>query len=331
MTLRLFDYEELYQQLAEQGAADWAAQLKAAGAAAIQSDRHGKLAEWTAAWDQVVVPESTVFEAAGRCITATGKITDQERWQLERALRTLHPWRKGPYDLCGVQIETEWRSDLKWDRLADRLELRGRRILDVGCGNGYYGWRMLAAGARLVVGLDPFLLYVMQFEVVRKFAAAADPVAAQRHFLLPLSDREIPERLQLFDTVFSMGVLYHRTSPIDHLQSLAGSIRPGGELVLETLVTEDDRATVLVPEHRYAKMRNIWFIPSIPMLLCWLQRTGFGDCRLLDVSRTTPNEQRSTPWMTFESLSDFLDPGDPTRTVEGYPGPVRAIVSATAR
>ena len=329
--MTLFDYEELNQHLTEQGAADWAAQLKAACAAAIQSDRHGKLAEWKAAWERVSVPGRPVFDARGRHVTATGDITNQQRRQLEQALQTLHPWRKGPYDLCGIPIDTEWRSDLKWDRLADRLELCGKRILDVGCGNGYYGWRLLAAGARLVVGLDPFLLYVLQFEVVRKFAAAADRDVAQRHFVLPLSDREIPGRLRWFDAVFSMGVLYHRTSPIDHLQSLAVSIRPGGQLVLESLVIEDEQATVLVPEQRYAKMRNVWFIPSVPMLLRWLHRTGFRDCRVLDISRTTVAEQRRTPWMTYESLSDFLDPSDPTRTVEGYPGPVRAIVSATAR
>ena len=125
-----------------------------------------------------------------------------------------------------------------------------------------------------------------------------------------------------------MGVLYHRTSPIDHLQTLWHSLRPGGRLILETLVVEQPTETVLVPEGRYAKMRNVWFIPSVAMLRRWLQRTGFRDVEELDVTATTGEEQRRTDWMTFESLSDFLDPNDSTRTIEGYPGPVRALLSA---
>jgi tRNA (mo5U34)-methyltransferase len=196
-------------------------------------------------------------------------------------------------------------------------------VLDVGCGNGYYGWRMLHSGARLVLGLDPFLLFLMQFEAVRKYAGANCP-----HYVLPLTDADLPERLNLFDVTLSMGVLYHRTSPIDHLRSLWESLAPGGQLVLETIVIESSQQEVLVPEDRYAKMRNVWFIPSVPMLQLWLRRCGFKDIRVIDVARTTFKEQRRTDWMTFESLADFLDPADPTHTIEGHPAPVRAMILA---
>ena len=238
----------------------------------------------------------------------------------------FHPWRKGPFDVLGVSIDTEWRSCLKWDRLAPHVEFRERRILDVGCGNGYYGWRMLQAGASFVLGFDPFLLFLMQFEVVHRYA---DPNVA--HFVLPLTDLDIPQRLNLFDVTVSMGVLYHRTSPVDHLLSLWHSLRPGGTLVLETLIVETLDLTCLVPEDRYAKMRNVWFIPSIPMLMLWLKRTGFHDAEVIDLSPTTSAEQRKTGWMTFESLADFLDPADPRRTIEGHPAPVRAMLVARKR
>ena len=182
---------------------------------------------------------------------------------------------------------------------------------------------MIQAGASLVLGFDPFLLFLMQFEVVRRYA---DPEVA--HYVLPLMDEDIPKRLNAFDVTLSMGVLYHRSSPIDHLQSLWHSLRPGGQLVLETLIIESDDLTCLVPEDRYAKMRNVWFIPSIPMLKRWLQRTGFRDLQVIDASPTTIAEQRRTDWMTFESLADFLDPADPNRTVEGYPAPVRVMMLA---
>jgi len=127
-----------------------------------------------------------------------------------------------------------------------------------------------------------------------------------------------------------MGVLYHRRSPIDHLYELRGALSQGGELVLETLIIEGGRGEVLVPERRYAKMRNVWFIPTVEELIHWLERVGFTKVRCLDQSVTTTDEQRVTSWMEFESLADFLDPTDPTRTIEGYPSPRRALLSAIA-
>jgi tRNA (mo5U34)-methyltransferase len=143
-----------------------------------------------------------------------------------------------------------------------------------------------------------------------------------------LGIEELPPNLQAFDTVFSMGVFYHRRSPFSHLTELRSCLRRGGQLVLETLVIDAGPDQVLVPESRYAKMRNVWFIPSPQTLVSWMKRAGFRDIRLVDVTQTTTDEQRSTAWMQFESLADFLDPHDFSRTVEGYPAPCRATVTA---
>jgi tRNA (mo5U34)-methyltransferase len=145
------------------------------------------------------------------------------------------PWRKGPYSLYGVNIDTEWRSDWKWERVLPHLsDLTGRTILDVGCGSGYHMWRMIGAGAHLAVGIDPTQLFLCQFEAVRKLLGND-----QRAHLLPLGIEQLPA-LNAFDTVFSMGVLYHRRSPLDHLWQLKDQLVDGGELVLETLVVEGD-------------------------------------------------------------------------------------------
>jgi tRNA (mo5U34)-methyltransferase len=125
-----------------------------------------------------------------------------------------------------------------------------------------------------------------------------------------------------------MGVLYHRKSPFDFLRRLKYLLKPGGELVLETLVIEGDRNTVLVPDDRYARMKNVWFIPSADAMIHWLNKSGFKNTRLVDVSRTTTEEQRSTEWMTFESLDLCLDPQDRNLTVEGYQAPTRATFIA---
>ena len=152
------------------------------------------------------------------------------------------------------------------------------------------------------------------------------PIPAAWH--LPLALEELPAKLEGFDTVFSMGVLYHRRSPIDHLLDLKDTLLRGGELVLETLVVEGDAQQVLVPEDRYAMMRNVWFLPSVPALELWLRRAGFVDVRCVDVSTTSVEEQRATDWMRFQSLPDFLDPADHSRTVEGLPAPTRAVLLA---
>ncbi|MEQ9408064.1 MAG: tRNA 5-methoxyuridine(34)/uridine 5-oxyacetic acid(34) synthase CmoB [Fuerstiella sp.] len=324
----LFQFSSLFDQLAAAGYQDWADRLQHETALKLTPEQHGNLETWAETWHKLpTLSSDSVNLNSGRVsVSADTELSEPERQHFANQLRAFHPWRKGPFELFGVHIDTEWRSDWKWDRLQQNVELRGRRVLDVGCGNGYFGWRMLGAGASLVLGLDPFLLYVMQHEVVKRFVGAQLP-----NYVLPLSDDCISGALKAFDVTFSMGVLYHRTSPIDHLQTLHGSLCRGGQLVLETLVITDQSPAVLVPTGRYAKMRNVWFIPSLPMLQRWLERTGFHDVQVVDVTPTSVNEQRRTDWMTFESLTDFLDPSDPARTLEGYPAPVRAIVTARAR
>ncbi len=246
-----------------------------------------------------------------------------ESKKLESILRTLHPWRKGPYDLHGVFIDTEWRSDWKWDRVLPHITpLKNRSVLDVGCGNGYHMWRMVGEGARLCVGIDPSHLFLVQFEAVRKLLGND-----QRAHLLPLGIEQLPE-LEAFDTVFSMGVLYHRRSPLDHLLQLKNQLVSGGELILETLVIDGDENAVLVPVDRYAQMRNVYFFPSAAALKVWLEKCGFVDVVIADESVTSTDEQRSTNWMTHNSLPNYLDPNDPSKTVEGYPAPKRAILIA---
>lgn len=319
----LFERDALYAELSDRGYSKWAEQLREKTAQALCVEKHGKLDEWISAWQSLPTAEDVSFDASQDAVAVRGTLAPEDQRQLVETLKQFHPWRKGPLKLFGISIDTEWKSCLKWNRLALHVNLLNRAVLDVGCGNGYYGWKMLHAGARLVMGLDPFILFLMQFEVLKKYAGPSCP-----HFVLPLTDADLPDRLGFFDVTFSMGVLYHRTSPIDHLQALRESLAPGGTLVLETLIVEGEQASVLVPEDRYARMRNVWFIPSIPMLQLWLRRCGFRDIKVIDVSRTTTDEQRRTEWMTFESLGDFLDPTDSHRTIEGYPSPIRAMIVA---
>ena len=245
---------------------------------------------------------------------------------LQRALMTMSPWRKGPFSFFGVFVDTEWRSDWKWQRVSPHVSsLKGRKVLDVGCGSGYHCWRMIGEGAEFVLGVDPSQLFWQQFRLIRSW------IPQFSAYYLPLPLERFPKHTQAFDTVFSMGVLYHRKSPFDHLDELRGCLRKGGELILETLVVEGDRNTIFIPSNRYASMNNVWFLPSIEALKFWLQKAGFVNIRCVDINRTSVEEQRATKWMTYQSLADFLDPIDVSKTKEGHPAPTRATLIAERR
>jgi len=287
---------------------------------------HGDYPRWIQTLEQLSAYKTKRIDLSQALIQIgdENQLNDEDKQPLKQLLLDLHPWRKGPFNVFGVKIDSEWRSDKKWQRLSDSISpLKGRRVLDIGCGNGYYMLRMLGAGAAWVLGIDPTILFNMQFKALSQFST--EEIEAN---ILPVGIDQLPDKLNYFDTVFSMGVLYHRRSPIDHLYKLFSCLRPGGELVLETLVIEGPENHLLLPDSRYAKMRNVWFIPTAQALKSWLHRCGYSNIRIIDVSTTRLDEQRSTEWMRFESLSDFLDPDDQSRTIEGYPAPVRAILVA---
>jgi tRNA (mo5U34)-methyltransferase len=243
---------------------------------------------------------------------------------IQTVLQHMKPWRKGPFNYFGIHVDSEWRSDMKWARISPVLgSLQNKKVLDVGCGNGYYMWRMLEKGASLVLGIDPSVLCLAQFRSLSKYARNA-PLG-----MIPVGTETLSEEMSWFDVVFSMGVLYHRRDPLSHLIELRNMLKPGGRVVLETLIIDSREKEKLIPESRYAQMRNVWELNSPPVIEEMLQSVGFKDVSCVDVSKTTIEEQRATHWIDSFSLEDFLDPTDCSRTVEGYPAPVRACFIAT--
>lgn len=316
-------YNTFYQQIATNRLSHWLDTLPAQLTDWQKHHLHGEFAQWRKVLEQLPITHTESVDLANS--VSVGKPEEIDSGQLKRLehmLKKLKPWRKGPYHIHGLHIDTEWRSDFKWDRLVPHIsDLKNKYVLDIGCGSGYHLWRMRGAGAKFVVGIDPTQLFVMQFNAVQHFIK--DPSVN----LLPLGVEQLPE-LNAFDTVFAMGVLYHRRSPIDFIYQLKAQLVKGGELVLETLIVDGDENTVLVPGERYAKMRNVWFLPSGKAMCAWLERCGFSDVRMVNTDITALEEQRKTDWIDTESLSDFLDPNDQSKTIEGYPAPQRAIFIA---
>ncbi|MGL4615545.1 MAG: tRNA 5-methoxyuridine(34)/uridine 5-oxyacetic acid(34) synthase CmoB [Shewanella sp.] len=320
----MISFSSFYQQIADSNLQHWLETLPSILGQWQREHKHGNLPKWEKVLNKLHYPVPDEIDLLNSVTLGTGKqLSPGETEKLENLLRLFMPWRKGPYHIHGIHIDTEWRSDWKWERVKPHISsLNNRTVLDVGCGSGYHMWRMLGAGAKRVVGIDPSPLFLCQFEAVKRLSGKDHPV-----HLLPLGIEELPP-LDAFDTVFSMGVLYHRRSPIDHLLQLRDQLRTGGELVLETLVIDGDENAVLVPEDRYGKMNNVWFIPSVAALMLWLKKCDFTDIRCVDIDVTTLDEQRRTEWMPNESLAEYLDPVDQAKTIEGYPAPKRATIIA---
>ena len=323
----MINKKQLYSILENTNLNAWKAEIFENVYTIFSDPKHGDLKKWKLILENLpqIVPSVIDLNAATIQIGTDTDIDPDKKSSLISLLKKLHPWRKGPFNLFGILIDTEWRSDLKWDRLKDHVApMKDRVVLDVGCGSGYHAFRMIGEQAKLVIGLEPFLLSVIQFRAINHFVNSP---AIQ---ILPIGIEKFQYASQAFDTIFSMGVLYHRRSPFDHLSELRSHLHSGGELILETLVIDGKKDEVLVPEDRYAKMRNVWFIPSCLTLESWLKRSRYKNIRLIDVTKTTVDEQRSTEWMHYESLPEFLDPKDANKTVEGLPAPRRAIFLAEA-
>ncbi len=304
---------------------DWVNELELQTALKLKNSKHGDFKKWLKALEDIpeVKPSRIQLDQSAIQIGSENDLSEFDKKKLYAGLKALHPWRKGPFDFFGALIDAEWRSNLKWERVIKSIQpLQNRMVLDLGCGNGYYLWRMVGCGARLALGIDPSLHYWVQFQVFQK------NVGQKNIAMLPLGVEDLPPRLSYFDTVFSMGLLYHRREPMEHLNQLFTLLREGGELVLETLVIDGTVGDVLKPGDRYAKMRNVWNIPTCKVAAAWLKQAGFKNIRCVDLTTTTTSEQRKTEWMQFESLEDFLDKSDSSKTVEGYPAPQRAVFVA---
>jgi tRNA (mo5U34)-methyltransferase len=239
--------------------------------------------------------------------------------------RKLMPWKKGPFNLFGTVIDGEWRSDRKWSALLPHLpSLKDKKILDIGCNNGYFMFRMLEQDPEFVLGIDPVIRTMAQF----KFLESLAPKKNLDYALLGVE--HLDNFKECFDIIFSMGIIYHHPDPISQLKILKQALRPGGILVLETIGIPGEESYALFPADRYAKMRNIFFIPTASCLVHWARKSKFKQANLAYQYKLTPQEQRTTAWSNPEgqSLQDFLDPKDNNKTIEGHPAPLRICVIA---
>lgn len=291
---------------------------------------HGHLKTWIEIIKQLPTIDTKQINLSSDTIKIglEADLNSNELETLHQCLKEMMPWRKGPFNFFGISIDTEWRSDWKWQRIAPHLDnLTGRTVLDVGCGSGYHGWRMLGAGANFVLGIDPTLRFKIQHMMCQHY------IRSRQFEFFPIGIEDLPPEMNCFDTTFSMGILYHRRNPEQHIKELLDTLKPGGQLVLETLIMDEDYDKVdngiFVPKDRYAQMRNVWNIPTISYLEDTLTKLGTSEIKCIESNTTSLAEQRRTDWIEGYSLKEFLDPDDISKTIEGYPAPKRATIVAT--
>lgn len=241
---------------------------------------------------------------------------------IKEVAKLMMPWRKGPFSVCGTFIDTEWKSDIKYNLLRKYFSLKDKKVADIGCNNGYYLFRMQEDNPKKLVGFDPSALYKTQFDFINHFIKSEIV-----YELLGVEHLEFYE--EKFDTIFCLGVLYHRSDPVMMLKSLYKGLEKNGEVFLDTFYIDGDEEMALTPASSYSKIPNIYFVPTIRALENWCKRAGFSKFELLETTTTSSQEQRKTKWMEGQSLEDFLDPNDNTKTVEGYPAPKRVYVRLT--
>jgi tRNA (mo5U34)-methyltransferase len=248
-------------------------------------------------------------------------LTQEELALITNAAKKLIPWRKGPFNLFGLEIDSEWQSNIKYNLIRPHFNLKDKVVADIGCNNGYYMFRMLEDKPEKLVGFDPSPLTLHQFEFVNHFVKS-DIVYEM------LGVEHLEYYSHKFDFIFMLGVLYHRADPVGTLKSLARGLNSKGEILIDTFMIDGDEEMCLTPNKRYSKIPNIYFIPTISALNNWLERAGFENIEVLATTVTTSAEQRKTEWSFDQSLEDFLDENDKTKTVEGYPAPKRVYVKA---
>ena len=252
-------------------------------------------------------------------VEISANLTPIEREETLQTALNLRSWRKGPFKIDDILIDSEWRSFVKFNLLTPHMDLADKVVGDIGCNNGYYLFRMLPQRPKKLIGFDPGVMSFLQFKFIDAYVRSGIEYDL-------LGVEHLPHYGVKFDALFCLGVLYHRSDPVRTLKELKGALNAGGELFLDTMYLDMDGDFALSPKNTYSKIPNIYFMPTISALLNWCERANFKDAQILATKSTDAHEQRKTEWILGQSLGDFLDPADPTRTVEGYPAPKRVYL-----
>lgn len=249
---------------------------------------------------------------------------DEPSLELLKQLKELIPWRKGPYYAGNVKIDSEWNSEKKFNRLTTVLsKFEFSRVLDIGCNNGYYMFKLLESFPSLtqIMGLEPVQLFQ------RQFAMLIQSMPTKNIYFLPFGWEILPVLKDSYDLILNMGLLYHHSDPIKLIKESRNALSKKGTLVIETIIIPGKGSSAIFPEKKYMGAKGFYFIPTLDCLLNWLRRAGGQNIQVHEVSAFSTDEQRKTEWAPYHEVKDFVDSTNPGHTIEGIPLPQRVIIT----
>jgi SAM-dependent methyltransferase len=126
--------------------------------------------------------------------------------------------------------------------ISKRVELAGRRILEIGCGRGHLGRRITERFDATYVGLD-----------ITEYREWAQPSAPGVDLLRRDISTENSDDLGQFDVIISLAVLEHVVHPHAMLKAMFERLRPGGVAYLAANLYRGPKAS-----HRYRQVYFPW-------------------------------------------------------------------------
>ena len=196
-----------------------------------------------------------------------------------------------------TQLDSAREWTLSEDRLQQSLdfplaELRGKRVLDAGCGMGRFA-EIVAKYGGTVVGVD--LSYAVDV-AARNLSRWEDVHIVQADL------RHLPFQPESFDLIYSLGVLHHTPDPQGTFQRLLPFLKPGGKISITVysayntvyvasttlwrrLTTRLPRRLVYYLSHLAIPLYYVYRLPIIGLIgkgLWPISLEPDAECRLLD-------------------------------------------------
>jgi len=198
--------------------------------------------------------------------------------------------KAGAYKACGISAEN----------------VKGKRVLDIGCNAGYDAFYLHALGALETVGLEPHPFYFHALflnAVYNREGVSFHNVGWENLDTNYLGN---------FDLVNCLGLIYHVKEPMALLEKIASIMKPGAKLLIETHALSESSKQACFIEGPFWGDVTYWWIFGDECLMGMLRSTGFKDVR-----------------MPLKADCDSRNPKNRRLTVEGYPAGARAWFVAT--
>lgn len=219
-----------------------------------------------------------------------------------------------------IRLETDFETPGWDDPMNTKLpyfgipeDLRGMRVLDIGCCEGFFSFEAERRGAAEVVAIDPYAGFVRRFNWCRDYLDARTTAYLSRVYDLN------PRTFGTFDMVFFFGVFYHLRHPLLALEKILSVCT--GTMLMQTNSLEGVEPEVSqIPAVRETPMARfypfgmpsgpndtihdptVFFIPNAKCTEAMMQSTGFETVERIS---SYPNQ------LVFRARSPTQAPGKP--------------------